>query len=96
MEKQYRVLLYYKYVPIEEPEVFREQHLAFCKELGLLGRILVSAEGINGTVSGTFEQTEQYMQAMKADPRFADMVFKIDEEENHAFKKMFVRHKKSL
>ncbi|NRG39250.1 hypothetical protein HRF56_20845, partial [Bacillus subtilis] len=39
MEKQYRVLLYYKDVPIEDPEAFREQHLAFCKELGLLGRI---------------------------------------------------------
>lgn len=96
MEKQYRVLLYYKYVPIEEPEVFREQHLAFCKELGLLGRILVSSEGINGTVSGTVEQTEKYMETMKADPRFADMVFKIDEEEDHAFKKIFVRHKKEL
>lgn len=53
----------------------------------MLGRILVSSEGINGTVSGTVEQTEKYMQTMKADPRFADMVFKIDEEEEHAFKK---------
>lgn len=96
MEKQYRVLLYYKYVPIEDPEAFREQHLAFCKELGLLGRILVSSEGINGTVSGTVEQTEKYMETMKADPRFADMVFKIDEAEGHAFKKIFVRHKKEL
>ena len=33
---------------------------------------------------------------MKADPRFADMVFKIDEAEGHAFKKIFVRHKKEL
>lgn len=87
MENKYRVLLYYKYVPIEEPEEFTAQHLSFCKELGLLGRILISAEGINGTVSGTFEQTEQYMQALKADPRFADMPFKIDEASGHAFKK---------
>lgn len=53
----------------------------------MLGRILVSSEGINGTVSGTVEQTEKYMETMKADPRFADMVFKIDEAEGHAFKK---------
>lgn len=96
MEKQYRVLLYYKYVKIDEPEEFTAQHLKFCKELGLLGRILISEEGINGTVSGTVEQTDQYMNALKADPRFADMPIKIDEADGHAFRKMFVRHKKEL
>ncbi|GKU84557.1 rhodanese-related sulfurtransferase [Niallia sp. NCCP-28] len=97
MEKQaYRVLLYYKYVIIENPEEFTMEHLAFCKELGLLGRILVSKEGINGTVSGTLEQTEKYMEALREDPRFYDMIFKIDEAEGHAFKKMHVKHKKEL
>ncbi|MED3725958.1 rhodanese-related sulfurtransferase [Priestia filamentosa] len=94
--KQYRVLLYYQYVKIENPEEFTAEHLAFCKELGLLGRILVADEGINGTVSGTVEQTEQYMKKMHADPRFADMVFKIDEEDEHAFQKMHVRYRPEL
>lgn len=92
----YRVLLYYQYVPIENPENFTAEHLQFCKDLGLKGRILVASEGINGTVSGTFEQTEQYMQTMKQDPRFADMVFKIDEADQHAFKKMHVRLRPEL
>ncbi|AZB43083.1 rhodanese-related sulfurtransferase [Bacillus sp. FJAT-42376] len=95
-KKPYRVLLYYNYVTIEDPEAFAASHLAFCKELELKGRILVANEGINGTVSGTVEQTEAYMTAMKDDPRFADMVFKIDEEDQHAFKKMHVRPKKEL
>lgn len=92
----YQVLLYYQYVHIENPEEFAAEHLRFCNELGLKGRILVANEGINGTVSGTVEQTEQYMQAMKRDPRFADMVFKIDESSQHAFKKMHVRPRKEL
>ena len=92
----YRVLLYYKYVPIEDPVTFAQEHLAACKELGLKGRILVSDEGINGTCSGTIEQTDAYMNMMKADGRFADMVFKIDEAEGHAFKKMHVRPKKEI
>lgn len=97
MEKSpYRVLLYYKYVPIENPEEFTAEHLRFCKELGLKGRILVASEGINGTVSGTYEQTEQYMQTMKHDPRFADMVYKIDDADEHAFKKMHVRYRPEL
>ncbi|HEY9576353.1 MAG TPA: rhodanese-related sulfurtransferase, partial [Pseudobacillus sp.] len=94
--KPYRVLLYYHYVSIDNPEEYATKHLEFCKELGLKGRILVSHEGINGTVSGTVEQTEKYMSEMKKDPRFADMVYKIDEAEEHAFKKMKVRPKKEL
>ncbi|WP_226375216.1 oxygen-dependent tRNA uridine(34) hydroxylase TrhO [Effusibacillus dendaii] len=94
--KPYRVLLYYKYVPIENPEEFAAQHLAFCKELGLKGRILVAPEGINGTVSGTVEQTDRYIEEMRKDSRFADMVFKIDDADKPAFKKMFVRPKKEL
>lgn len=94
--KPYRVLLYYLYVPIENHEEFATEHLAACKALELKGRILVAAEGINGTVSGTIEQTNKYMDMMKSDPRFADIVFKIDEADGHAFKKMHVRPRNEL
>ncbi|MBC1888350.1 rhodanese-related sulfurtransferase [Listeria booriae] len=87
----YQVLLYYKYTTIDNPEQFATEHLAMCKEIGLKGRILVAEEGINGTVSGTVEETEKYIEAMHADPRFADMVFKIDAADKHAFQKMHVR-----
>lgn len=83
----YRVLLYYKYVTIDDPETFAAEHLEFCKENNLKGRILVSTEGINGTLSGTKEDTDKYIEHMHADERFADLTFKIDEAEGHAFKK---------
>ena len=54
MAKPIRVLLYYKYLPIENAEQFAADHLAFCKSIGLKGRILVADEGINGTVSGDY------------------------------------------
>src|SRR5690625_4834803 len=93
-QKEYQVLLYYNYVHIDDPETYAMEHLEFCNELELKGRILVAEEGINGTVSGTVEQTNKYMETMHADPRFADMVFKIDEADGHAFKKMHVRQRK--
>lgn len=92
----YRVLLYYKYVPVEDPETFAVEHLKACKEIGLKGRILVGAEGINGTCSGTIEQTDAYMNLLKQDERFADMVIKIDEADGHAFKKMHVRVREEI
>ncbi len=66
------------------------------KILVLLGRIIIAEEGINGTISGTYEQTEAYMNAMHKDPLFTDLEFKIDEVPGHVFKKLHVRHKKEI
>lgn len=92
----FRVLLYYKYVKISNPQIYIEHHLKFCKHLGLKGRIIIAPEGINGTVCGTYDETEAYINAMKMDTRFETMEFKIDEEKENVFKKMFVRYKDEL
>lgn len=95
MEK-YQVLLYYQYVKIDDPEQFADEHRAFCEELGLKGRILVAEEGINGTVSGTIEATQAYMDAISADPRFSEMPFKVDPADEHAFQKLKVKSRPEL
>jgi UPF0176 protein len=95
-EQNYRILLYYKYVPIADFEQFAKDHLQYCKELGVKGRILIASEGINGTISGTVEQTNEYMRYMHSQLLFKDMSFKIDPSAGHAFHKIFVRQKKEL
>ncbi|UZJ80878.1 rhodanese-related sulfurtransferase [Fictibacillus sp. KU28468] len=92
----YQVLLFYKYITIQDPEQFAAEHLEFCKSIGLMGRILVANEGINGTVSGTTDQTGLYIEHMKNDSRFHDIVFKIEQSETHAFKKMKVKLKREI
>ncbi|WP_124058840.1 rhodanese-related sulfurtransferase [Vaginisenegalia massiliensis] len=96
MSKPFRVLLYYKYNPIADPESFAKEHLAKCKEIGLKGRILVAHEGINGTVSGTPEQTQAYKDYVHSLEGFEDLWFKEDEEDTCAFKKMYCRPRKEL
>ena len=93
---KYQVLLYYYYTDIEDPEGFSSEHLELCKGMNLKGRILVANEGINGTVSGTVEDTEKYMEYMKNHPLFDGIVFKIDPSEGHTFKKMHVRPRPEL
>jgi len=95
-QSEYYVLLFYKFLKLPEAEQFAQDHLNYCKELGVKGRILIADEGINGTLSGTAEQTNQYMHDLRQNPLFADIVFKVDEADGHAFKKMFVRYKKEL
>lgn len=96
MSQPYRVLLYYKYQHIEDPEAFAKEHLAKCKELGIKGRILVAHEGINGTVSGTIEQTNAYKDYVHSLEGFEDLWFKEDKAEENAFHKIFVRPRKEL
>ncbi len=95
MEK-YQVLLYYHFVPIENHEEFAVEHLDACHEIGLKGRILIAKNGINGTVSGTVEQTKTYMDMMHEDVRFENIIFKIDEHHEHTFEKMHVRPREEL
>ena len=67
---QYQTLLYYCYSPIADAEKFAADHLEFCKSLNLVGRIIVADEGLNGTVSGSPESCQAYMDAIYADGRF--------------------------
>lgn len=95
MEKHY-VLLYYCYSKIENPEVFREQHHALCLGLHLRGRIIVASEGLNGTITGTKEACEKYMDAVLNDPRFSHTEFKVDVHDTPAFEKLHVRVKPEI
>ena len=94
--QSYYVILYYHYAHIEDLETFREEHQKFCNEHQLLGRIYIAKEGINGTLSGLKDDVESYMEHLRSDSRFKDIVFKIDEADEHAFHKMHVRVKKEL
>jgi UPF0176 protein len=93
---KYNTLLYYCYSPIADAEQFAADHLKFCKSLGLVGRIIVAGEGLNGTVSGTGEACKTYMDTVQADRRFATTEFKIDEVDEPSFVKMHVRYKSEI
>ena len=92
----YQVLLYYCYTPLESPEQFRDDHHQLCLALDLRGRVIVASEGLNGTVSGTVANCAAYVAAVKADPRFAALEFKIDTASQHAFQKLHVRVKPEI
>lgn len=97
MEKEmYRILLFYKYVKVEDSETVVAQHLKACKEIGLKGRVFIGDEGINGTCSGTIEQTDAYINMMEESKYFQNIDYKIDESDRHVFKKMHVRVKEQI
>lgn len=92
----YQTLLYYCYSRIENAEQYTQEHLSFCKSIGLVGRIIIADEGLNGTVSGTKEQCKLYMDNVYNDGRFSHTEFKIDDVEEPSFIKMHVRYKSEI
>lgn len=94
--KDYRVLLFYKYIGIDDPEKYKDEHLAWCLNNDIKGRIYLAAEGINGTVSGLTRDIENYKNYIRSYKIFEDIIFKEDEADEIAFKKMHVKVKKEI
>ncbi|MEX2513950.1 MAG: rhodanese-related sulfurtransferase [Cyclobacteriaceae bacterium] len=92
----YRILLYYCYAHIEDKEPYRDEHHLFCIENNIRGRIIISEEGLNGSVSGLEEDCEKYMAYVRSDSRFSETDFKIDRHHEHAFAKINVRAKDEI
>ena len=87
----FQILLFYKYVHIADPEALRDQQWQLCERLGLKGRLIVSAEGINVTLEGELGNTEKYISEITKDPRFADIHFKRSPGIGDAFPKLSVK-----
>ena len=62
-EQELQVLLFYAYVTIQNPVAAVALQTTLCERLGLLGRVRVATEGINGTLSGSPASLREYIEA---------------------------------
>ncbi len=90
-DSQFQVLLYYKYVSIDNPEAVMSEQRLLCSALNLAGRIIVSKEGINGTIEGTIDNTERYIAYMEKNEMFAGIHYKKSPGDGNAFPKLSVK-----
>jgi UPF0176 protein len=93
---EYRVLLFYKYVNLQSPELIVQEHLEWCIQNNIKGRVFFANEGVNGTVSGTIENIINYKAHLTSYFEFKDLWFKEDEANEHAFSKIHVRLKNEI
>jgi hypothetical protein len=77
-----RVLLYYKYTDVDEPNIARQWQLDLCSALHLRGRIHVATEGVNGTVGGSVAATALYTAAMDHHATWGPVFSGIDYKES--------------
>ncbi len=90
------ILLFYKYVQIDNPEQVKNWQKELCSSLGLTGRVLLANEGINATLGGTKEATDAYVAAMNAHSLFGGIDFKTSPGGAHAFPRCKISVKREI
>jgi UPF0176 protein len=93
---KYKVISFYKYVNIENPKAMAKEHLVWCLEIGIKGKVYLAEEGISGSVFGDEKATSKYKDQLKKYNAFKDIWFKETPTDKIAFSKMHVRVKDEI
>lgn len=91
-----KILLYYKFTPLKDPAAVMLWQKSLTDGLGLRGRILVSEQGLNGTVGGEIDNLKAYIKQTKQFPAFKDIVFKWSDGGAEDFPRMSVKVRREL
>jgi UPF0176 protein len=91
-----KVILFYKFVPLKDHEMARLWQIELCTRLALRGRIIVSPQGINGTLGGDLESLRAYKRAMNTSGVFRGIHYKWSDGTPEDFPKLSVKAKKEL
>ncbi|MEE4021838.1 rhodanese-related sulfurtransferase [Gordonia sp. PKS22-38] len=86
-----KIVLFYVFTPLADPEAIRLWQQALCEQHGLRGRIIVSPHGINSTVGGDIRQVKRYVRATRSYPAFADADIKWSDGTGDDFPRLSVR-----
>lgn len=86
-----KILLYYKFTPLSDPDCVRLWQKSLGEKLNLKGRIIISKDGLNGTVGGEIKDLKAYVKETKSYPSFKDMVFKWSEGSREDFPRLSVK-----
>ncbi|MCD5345231.1 rhodanese-related sulfurtransferase [Agromyces sp. H3Y2-19a] len=74
-----KILLYYAFTPLADPEAIRLWQRDLAESLGLRGRLLISHDGLNGTLGGELRALKRYVRKTREYAPFKHVDFKWSE-----------------
>lgn len=86
----------YKFVSLDSLPDLRAHLLTVAGDCALKGTMLLAEEGINLFLAGSVEGIDAFLQALRADPRFADLEVKFSHSEVVPFRKLLVKIKREI
>ena len=92
----YKIILFYRYINIDNPTSLMEQQKKICQRLNLKGRIIIAKEGINATLEGTEGNIKKYCNALLKDPRFSGTDIKFSDGTGSAFPRLSIKVREEI
>ncbi len=86
-----KIILYYKFTPLADPQAVKLWQKTLSESLNLKGRILISRHGINGTLGGELSDLKKYVKAFKEFGGFKKTTFKWSDGERDDFPRLSVK-----
>ncbi len=86
----------YQFASLKNYQEAQKPLLHVCKTNGIKGTLLLAAEGINGTVSGTREGVDNLVHYLRNDLSLQGLEYKESFADDHPFLRMKVRLKKEI
>jgi len=92
-----QTISFYRYVHIENPGELRDQLFTAWGELGVLGRVYLSQEGINAQISVPQPEVDHFRKLIDTSPLFMGVEFKYAiEEPATSFWKLIIKVRKQI
>jgi UPF0176 protein len=91
-----KVILYYKFVPVRDPDMTMRWQRELCTRLQLKGRIIISKHGINGTLGGDIENLREYKREMNRSVIFKGIMYKWSDGTGKEFPRLSVKVRPEL
>ena len=91
-----KILLFYAFTPLADPEAVRLWQRDLCESLGLGGRIILSKDGINGTIGGELADVKKYLRKTREFAPFKNIDVKWSEGAGDDFPRLSVRVRDEL
>lgn len=92
----YVIVSFYKFIDLPDYADLKGPLLAFMKDKGILGTILLAHEGINGGAAATRELMDELYAHLRQEPRFADLNFKETYSDLMPYEKAKVKLRKEI
>ena len=69
------IIAFYKFIKIVDIDVVKSQIEYICEKYGTKGTILIAPEGINGTIEGSEDNINNFLQEIKLNKNFIHLFY---------------------
>lgn len=92
----YTTLIFYKYTAIIRPKDFVTTVYRYCLQEEIRGRILISEEGINGTIAAPAEKCQKFRQYLRSFSALENIEFRSTPGGADSFAQLKVKYRRQL